>query len=74
METRFDLIAAALDMVLEELPQENYQAVIKAALKFSEEERINSLDVFEIAGEIWLTAWRFGGFRVRLREKDFVRE
>ena len=25
-------------------------------------------------GEIWLTAWRFGGFRVRLREKDFVRE
>ena len=24
------------------------------------------------AGEIWLTAWRFGGFRVRLFEKDFV--
>lgn len=23
-------------------------------------------------GEIWLTAWRFGGFRVRLMEKDFV--
>jgi hypothetical protein len=24
-------------------------------------------------GEIWLTAWRFGGFRVRLWEKDFVK-
>lgn len=23
-------------------------------------------------GEIWLTAWRFGGFRVKLLEKDFV--
>ncbi|MCA9120154.1 MAG: exo-alpha-sialidase [Planctomycetaceae bacterium] len=23
-------------------------------------------------GEIWLTAWRFGGFRVKLFEKDFV--
>ncbi|NNE93307.1 MAG: exo-alpha-sialidase [Verrucomicrobiales bacterium] len=23
-------------------------------------------------GEIWLTAWRFGGFRARLFEKDFV--
>lgn len=25
-------------------------------------------------GEIWLTAWRFGGFRVRLLEKDFVKD
>lgn len=25
-------------------------------------------------GEIWLTAWRFGGFRVRLWEKDFIKE
>ncbi len=24
-------------------------------------------------GEIWLTAWRFGGFRARLFEKDFVK-
>lgn len=24
-------------------------------------------------GEIWLTAWRFGGFRVRLLEQDFVK-
>lgn len=24
-------------------------------------------------GEIWLTVWRFGAFRVRLREEDFVK-
>ena len=25
-------------------------------------------------GEIWLTVWRFGGFRLRLWEKDFIKE
>ncbi len=25
-------------------------------------------------GEIWLTAWRFGGFRAKLFEKDFVKD
>ena len=25
-------------------------------------------------GDIWLTAWRFGGFRVRLFEKDLVND
>ena len=52
METHLDSIAAALDMVLNDLPQENYQAVIKAALKCSEEESVKSLDVFAIAREI----------------------
>ena len=52
METRLELVATALDIVLAETPPDNFQPVIKAALQCSQEERIASLDIYAIADEI----------------------